>query len=262
MKTRTELQTNFYKETKTECVNSQGEFDIYYVQWLEDKVLQNQSLEQDLQKEILHKSEIQGYLNEEREKKWKSRQEIFDYLKQKHTVELSFELSETITDEINKAFEEGKKSIPTPQQHGSVSEEVMKPILDKKAHELGMVNFTNVVVSQEWDILYKCISQLISSVPSKGTVNEKDLDIILNGAFYSVEPHVNHVLQIKIQQVKKEILSLVSRNGEVEIKLYRKQGYMSAFTANENFWKLAEKQFEEKYNNTNWELPEPPTNKK
>lgn len=37
--TTTELQTSFYKETGAEVVNSQGEFDIDYVQWLEKKAL-------------------------------------------------------------------------------------------------------------------------------------------------------------------------------------------------------------------------------
>jgi len=37
--TRTELQSEFYKETGTEVVNSQGEFDIDYVQWIERQVL-------------------------------------------------------------------------------------------------------------------------------------------------------------------------------------------------------------------------------
>jgi hypothetical protein len=38
-KTRAELQAQFYKETETEVVNSQGEFDIDYVQWLEEKII-------------------------------------------------------------------------------------------------------------------------------------------------------------------------------------------------------------------------------
>jgi hypothetical protein len=37
--TRTELQLSFYRETGTECFNTQGEPYIDYVQWLEDKVL-------------------------------------------------------------------------------------------------------------------------------------------------------------------------------------------------------------------------------
>jgi len=38
-KTRTQLQTKFYKEKGIECFNSQGEPDIDYVQWLEDLLL-------------------------------------------------------------------------------------------------------------------------------------------------------------------------------------------------------------------------------
>ena len=38
--TRKELQLQFYKEKGIECVNSQGEPDIDYVKWLEDKVLE------------------------------------------------------------------------------------------------------------------------------------------------------------------------------------------------------------------------------
>lgn len=40
--TRTELQLKFFKETGTELVNSQGEIDIDYVSWLEDKVISAQ----------------------------------------------------------------------------------------------------------------------------------------------------------------------------------------------------------------------------
>lgn len=39
--TRTELQKQFYEEKGIECVNSQGEPDIDYMQWLEDKVLES-----------------------------------------------------------------------------------------------------------------------------------------------------------------------------------------------------------------------------
>lgn len=35
----TELQTGFFKETGIEAVNSQGEFDVDYVQWLEAKII-------------------------------------------------------------------------------------------------------------------------------------------------------------------------------------------------------------------------------
>lgn len=35
----TELQTQFYKEKGIEAFNSQGEPDIDYVQWLEEKVV-------------------------------------------------------------------------------------------------------------------------------------------------------------------------------------------------------------------------------
>lgn len=34
----TELQTQFYKENGIEAFNSQGEPDIEYVQWIEDKL--------------------------------------------------------------------------------------------------------------------------------------------------------------------------------------------------------------------------------
>lgn len=45
--TITELQNKFYKETGVECINSQGEPDIDYMQWLEDKVIKG-ATEQDL----------------------------------------------------------------------------------------------------------------------------------------------------------------------------------------------------------------------
>ncbi len=37
--TRAEIQLEFYKKTGTDVVNSQGEFDIDYVQWLEEKII-------------------------------------------------------------------------------------------------------------------------------------------------------------------------------------------------------------------------------
>lgn len=41
-----ELQTQFYQQTKTEAVNSQGEFDIDYVAWLENKITLGEFIEQ------------------------------------------------------------------------------------------------------------------------------------------------------------------------------------------------------------------------
>lgn len=61
MKTRAELQTQFYKETGMDCVNSQGEFDIDYVAWLEDEALSSPPIE---------KHEPKGF------EEWSAKQEI------------------------------------------------------------------------------------------------------------------------------------------------------------------------------------------
>lgn len=47
---RKELQTQFEEETGVKVINSQGEFDIDYVAWLEEKVIKN-----------LNISETKGY---------------------------------------------------------------------------------------------------------------------------------------------------------------------------------------------------------
>lgn len=41
---RRELQTQFEKQTGTKVINSQGEFDIDYVLWLEAKVLSSNAI--------------------------------------------------------------------------------------------------------------------------------------------------------------------------------------------------------------------------
>ncbi len=45
---REELQVLFYIETRTECINSQGEFDIDYVKWLENKVIADLEIKEPL----------------------------------------------------------------------------------------------------------------------------------------------------------------------------------------------------------------------
>jgi len=42
-----ELQTQFFKETNTECINSLGDFDFDYVEWLQNKT---KHLQDDLEK--------------------------------------------------------------------------------------------------------------------------------------------------------------------------------------------------------------------
>jgi molybdopterin converting factor small subunit len=88
----TELQTLFYKETGIECVNSQGEFDIDYVSWLEKKL----STPKEEVKELGEMQILDRFINEIKSEFKDQNWDYLDFIKDRVIDSLSPDPSNTI----------------------------------------------------------------------------------------------------------------------------------------------------------------------